>query len=651
MEIIGIVDRVQILKPRRRDDLQPQRLTTIEEFSSVYACFGGRMLQSGGGRANRRATWHSFRPGSDRKELAVVRVWTPLAEQVELIVEGKSWSMLRDAATGWHSSMRMLEPGQDYWFRLNGGEPLPDPRSPWQPLGINGPSRHIDHGEFSWTDRGWQARPLAEALIYELHIGTFTAAGTLEAAIDRLDHLVNLGVTHVEIMPVAEFPGQYGWGYDGVFPFAPHQGYGGPTGLKTLVNACHAKGLAAILDVVYNHLGPEGNRLPRFGPYFTHRHLTPWGDALNFDGPHSGEVRRYCCDNALMWLRDYHFDGLRLDAIHAIVDTSSDPFLAQLAREVDGFERRSGRQLVLIAESDLNDPKIVRRREQGGFGLDAQWSDDIHHALHAVLTGERQGYYADFAGLSDLANALTTPFVYAGRHSEFRQRPHGESAAGLAASKFVAYLQSHDQVGNRACGERIGHLVNSDRAQIGAALILLSPYVPLLFQGQEWGAKSPFQYFVDFAHHPELASAVADGRCREFAAFGWQPDDIPDPTAQETFQRSKLDWTEPAQAQHAQMLAWHQALIELRRRLSPVVDDPRDFVKTSCDERQQWLCMERPGALVVCNFSACDRTIPITAGRDYQIVLASKAPVELSDGVVKLPSESVAFFSILVGGD
>jgi maltooligosyltrehalose trehalohydrolase len=418
----------------------------------------------------------------------------------------------------WHAHVPSGAPGLDYAFSLDGGEPLPDPRSPWQPRGVHAPSRLVDHQRFSWTDQRWQAPPLGSAVIYELHVGTFSPEGTFDGVIGRLEHLAGLGVTHVELMPVAEFPGVRGWGYDGVDLWAPHHAYGGPDGLKRLVDACHARGLAVLLDVVYNHLGPSGNYLGRFGPYFTSRFRTPWGDAMNFDGAGSDEVRRFVCDNARMWLRDYHVDGLRLDAVHAIADGSAVHILEQLAQEVEKLAASLGRHLVLIAESNLNDPRIVQPPSAGGYGIDAQWNDDFHHALHTVLTGERHGYYADFGRLADLATAFRRGFVYAGEYSVFRDRRHGRPAIGVSGNRFVVSAQNHDQVGNRALGERASLLMSEGRLHIAAALLLTSPFVPMLFQGEEWGASTPFLYFTDHAE-PELVEAVRKGRCQEFAAF------------------------------------------------------------------------------------------------------------------------------------
>jgi maltooligosyltrehalose trehalohydrolase len=575
-----------------------------------------------------------------QRTLTLASVWAPWPQRVELVVGDRAHRLERDADGWWHSAEGVLRPGDDYWFRVD-GDKLPDPRSPCQPVGVHGPSRHVGHAAFPWTDHRWQARPLSTALIYELHIGTFTPEGTFDAAITRLDHLVELGVSHVEIMPVAEFLGDHGWGYDGVDLFAPHHAYGGPDGLKRLVNACHAKGLAVLLDVVYNHLGPSGNYLSRFGPYFSDRHSTPWGPAINFDGEYSDEVRRFFCDNALMWLRDYHFDGLRLDAVHAIVDTSAITFLEQLATEVDELKAHLGRHLVLIAESDLNDPRVVRPWEAGGFGLDAQWSDDIHHSLHGVITGERSGYYADFGSLANLATVMRQPYVYAGQHSQFRKRRHGRMPFNLSGDRFLAYQQNHDQLGNRARGERLTHLASVDRVKIGAALVLLSPYVPMIFQGEEWGAASPFQYFVDFGSEPDLARAVAEGRRKEFAAFGWMPEEVPDPNDLKTFLGSKLHWEEIPHPHHADMLDWYRRLIQLRRQYSAFTDGRLDYVTAAADEQQQWLRVERGPITIVCNFAREERTVPLVAGGGCFVQLASKPPGDCSGAAITLSPESV----------
>lgn len=572
--------------------------------------------------------------------MSTLRVWAPKATTVDLAIGGEHLGMRSDERGWWSVEVPAAGPGTEYSFILDGGEPLPDPRSPWQPYGVHGPSRLVDHSAFPWTDQRWQPGPLASGVIYELHIGTFTPAGTFESVIARLDHLVNLGITHVELMPVNEFSGTRGWGYDGVDLYAPHHAYGGPEGLKRLVDACHARGLAVILDVVYNHLGPAGNYLSRFGPYFTERYVTPWGQAVNLDGSGSDAVRRFFCDNAVMWLRDYHFDGLRIDAVHAICDMSARHFLEQLAAEVDALEAQLGRHLVLIAESDLNDPRVVRPPELGGYGIDAQWSDDFHHALHTVLTGERDGYYADFGSLADLAKAMQQAFVYDGRHSVYRGRQHGRPPIGLSGHRVVVCLQNHDQIGNRAKGERSSHLMRIGRLKIGAALVLTAPFIPMLFQGEEWGASTPFHYFTDH-EDPELGRAISEGRRHEFAAFGGAPEEIPDPQAPDTYARSKPDWSELEREPHASLLEWHRSLIRLRRRLTALSDGRLDEVRVRVDEEARWLIMERGPVTVACNLSAAVQRIPLGKERPNHVILASDGPIKTIPGAIELPRDSV----------
>lgn len=568
-------------------------------------------------------------------------VWAPRAARVELECRGQLAAMTKAVSGWWSVDAPFIGHGIDYAFLVDGEGPYPDPRSPWQPEGVHGPSRWVDHERFDWSDSGWQAPPLSEAVIYELHIGTFTPGGTFDSAIDRLDHLVDLGVTHVELMPVNEFSGARGWGYDGVDLYAPHHVYGGPEALKRLVNTCHERGLAVILDVVYNHLGPSGNYLGKFGPYFTEKYATPWGEAVNLDGPESDEVRRFFIDNALMWLRDYHFDGLRIDAIHAIVDTSATHFLEQLAHEVDRLEAQLTRRLELIAESDLNDPRVIRSPEAGGYGIEAQWNEDFHHALHAVLTRERNGYYQDFGKLADLVSVLTRGFYYDGHYSAYRRRSHGRSAADLPGHQFVAFLQNHDQTGNRAMGERTGHLLTDGQLKIGAALVMTSPFVPMLFMGEEWAASSPFLYFT--AHpDPKLGEAVRRGRREEFAAFKWEATEVPDPQAEATFLKSRLKWDEIESRRHAELLDWHRRLIRLRREWRVLGTGSLDRVAVDFDESAEWMVVTRNSARVVFNFSELPQLVPCRGSQDMKLVLASSDDARIGGDEVSLSAHSVA---------
>lgn len=566
------------------------------------------------------------------------RIWAPAADAVAVSVNGMSHELQRSRGGWWSITIEDAYPGTNYQFCVNGGLPLPDPRSQWQPDGIHGPSRLVDHSAFSWTDQKWQARPLSSAVIYEAHIGTFTPAGTFQGAIERLDYLVDLGITHLELMPVNEFSGDWGWGYDGADLFAPHHAYGTPDDLKAMVNACHQRGLAVLLDVVYNHLGPVGNYLAAFGPYFTDVYKTPWGQAVNLDQAGSHEVRRFFADNALMWLRDYHFDGLRLDAVHAFRDQSALHFLEFLSSEVSTLASQIGKHLSLVAESDLNDPRLVRRRDAGGLGMDAQWSDDFHHALHTVLTGERNGYYEDFAGLEHLARALQRAYIYDGTYSPHRDRLHGHPATGLSGHRFLGYAQNHDQIGNRARGERLAHLLSVGRQKIAAALVITSPFIPMLFQGEEFAASTPFQYFT---HHedPDLGRKVSEGRRNEFRAFGWKPDDIPDPQNPETFARSKLRWEEIQEEPHASMLAWYRDLIALRRENSDFTDGRLDQVNVAFDETARWISIRRGRFEVICNLAEDTQAI---AARGHDLVLASEEDVRFRPDLIEIPPDSVA---------
>jgi len=573
-----------------------------------------------------------------------LRVWAPSAKKVELQLKSERVRMTKADNDYWELDSPDLEAGSDYFFVLDGKKPFPDPRSAFQPSGVHGPSRIIDHSAFEWHDRGWNAPVLSSGVIYELHVGTFTAPGTFDAVIERLGHLLELGITHVELMPVAEFSGNRGWGYDGVDLFAPHHAYGGPDGLKRLVDACHRRGLAIILDVVYNHFGPEGNYLPQFGPYLTSRYATPWGSAVNFDDRGSDEVRRFVCDNAKMWLHDYHFDGLRIDAIHSIVDTSAIQILEQLSAEVAELEKSLGRSLVLIAESDLNDPRIVRHSELGGYNIQAQWSDDFHHALHSVLTRETSGYYGDFGLIKDIADALQRVFVYDGRYSKFRARRHGRKPTGLSGHSFLGYLQNHDQIGNRAPGERSSNLMSIGLLQVAAALVLTAPFIPMLFQGEEWGAASPFIYFTGHENR-ELGQAVSEGRKKELMAAGWKLEDIPDPQAIDSFTRSKLDWHELEREPHKSILRWHQDLIRLRKSRVDLYDGDLAKVHVEYDEQARWLLMTRGSIHVACNFVSGPRRIGWSRKPKAELLLKSNPAVQLETDYVDLSGESVAIIA------
>ena len=573
----------------------------------------------------------------------VFEVWAPYAHTVEVQIGNQRFPMTAGPHAGWSAEVASAGPGTDYGFVIDGLEPpLPDPRTRWQPNGVHSLSRVVNDTSFTWTDGGWQAPPLSSALIYELHLGTFTPEGTLRAAEQHLDYLKDLGVTHVELMPIANFPGKRGWGYDGVNLYAIFNPYGEPGDLKHFVNTAHSKGLAVLLDVVYNHLGPVGNYLGKFGPYFTSSHSTPWGGAVNFEESGSTEVRRYLIDNALMWLGVYHFDGLRLDAVHAFNDRSAIHFLEQLTGDVRRLEAKLGKHFMLIAESDLNDPRIVKAEEAGGYGLDAQWSDDFHHALFAVVSGERNGYYADFGTLAQLAKALRRVFVYDGTYSEHRGRNHGREVVGLSGHRFIGFVQNHDQVGNRAQGERLHHESGVGRAKIAAALVLTAPFVPMLFQGEEFGTSSPFVYFTDY-DDPELGRAITEGRVKEFVSFGWSPDQIPDPQKEEAFASSRLQWTEIGQEPHASLLQWYKDVIHLRRSWGELSDGNLNAVNVRFDEADQWLVLERGRLSVACNFG--ENPVELEIGSAAQLQLASDDSIVLDQTRVKLGPDSVAVIS------
>jgi maltooligosyltrehalose trehalohydrolase len=517
---------------------------------------------------------------------------------------------------GYHQMVvENIGPGTRYKYRLSPRKEFPDPVSRYQPEGVHGPSQVIDP-DFVWHDENWFGLPIEDYVIYELHVGTFTPEGTFDAAISHLDDLSDTGITAVEIMPVAQFPGARNWGYDGVFLFAVQNSYGGPEGLKKLVDACHQRGLAAILDVVYNHLGPEGNYLAEFAPYFTERYKTPWGPALNFDDAYSDEVRHFFISNALEWITDYHFDALRLDAVHAILDHSALNFLEEVAEAVHEQGKVLNRRAYVIAESALNDTRVIRPPELGGYGLDAQWNDDFHHSLHTLLTRERGGYYADFGAFQHMAQAFSEGFVYSGRYSVNRGRRHGNSSRSVPSVKFVVFAQNHDQIGNRMFGERLGQLVSMEASKLAAGVVVLSPFVPLLFMGDEYGETAPFQYFVDHSD-ARLIEAVRNGRREEFASFKWTGEP-PDPQGEETFRRSKLNHNLKKEACHRALLEYHKELIRLRKALPAL--------RSLSKEKMDVVSFEEECVLMVRRWHRNNEVLAIFSFNDHDVRLPQSMP-------------------------
>ncbi len=569
-------------------------------------------------------------------------VWAPNASAVSLVLGDASLEMSGAAGGWWELEVAEAGHGTSYAFSVDGSEPMPDPRSAWQPDGVHGFSKVFDSGLFEWSDGGWAGRDVRGAVFYELHIGTFTPEGTLEAAAGHLDYLVALGVEMVSLMPVAAFPGQHGWGYDGVDLYAVHEPYGGPSALQAFVDQCHAVGLGVCLDVVYNHLGPSGNYLDSFGPYFTSRHTTPWGPAVNLDDVGSDEVRRWICDNALRWFREFHLDALRLDAVHALTDDSPVHLLAQLSSETSELAVEVGRPLGLVAESDLNDPRMVEPVNEGGLGMTAQWSDDFHHALHTLLTGERAGYYVDFGDPAVFAKTLTQVFLHDGSYSTFRGKDWGRPVdpSRHRGWEFLAYTSNHDQVGNRALGDRPA--LTPGQLAIGAALVLTSPYTPMLFMGEEWGASTPWRYFTDHGE-PELAEAVRTGRRREFAAYGWDAEEIPDPQDPATWRSSVLDWTEVDESPHRELLRWYRDLLALRARNEDLRDDRLGSLDVSFDPDGSWLVIRRGSLRVVVNLSGEDAVVPLDGVPAYEVMVFGAAEI-VTEGV-RLAGHAVGIYA------
>ncbi len=570
-------------------------------------------------------------------------IWAPTAEAMSLQWRDRVLPMDGPNRRGWWT-LEVPEAGcgDRYAFLLNGDTtPYPDPRSLRQPEGVHGPSELYDHSNFKWNDQLWRGSPKTGAIVYELHIGTFSEEGTFDGAIPHLRYLADLGITHVEVMPVAAWAGQQGWGYDSVALFATHEPYGGPDGLKRFVDACHGTGLSVILDVVYNHFGPVGNYATKFGPYLNQDRKTPWGDAVNLDQEGSDAVRRFFVDNALMWLKDYHCDGLRFDAVHAFIDLSSVHFLEQISIEVERLGATLTKEFYLVAESDLNDPRIVRSREANGYGMDSQWSDDFHHALFTVMYQPKEGdtgYYSDFGQFDDLEKAIKNSYVYDGQYSGHRKRRHGRAPSGLSAHHFVHFDQNHDQVGNRGWGERLEHLVGLHAAKVSIGLLLTAPYIPMLFMGEEWVTTSPFLYFADH-DDAEMRRLVAEGRRREFAAFGFGGD-VPDPEDRKTFAMSKLNWAEQSEGKHAEMLLWVKALIKLRRSHIALNDGDRNTLLVTTDETKRTLVMERDEARVVINLGDTPYRFNLLEGEKLELI--SRDGIAAEENFLELPPTTLA---------
>jgi maltooligosyltrehalose trehalohydrolase len=591
-------------------------------------------------------------------------VWAPFRDKVEVKIfspADRTVPMDRDDRGYWRAVVDHILPRAYYVYRLDGERERPDPASRFQPDGVHGPSEVVDHAAFPWTDRGWSGLPLSSMIMYELHTGTFTPEGTFEAIIPRLGDLKDLGVNAIELMPVAQFPGDRNWGYDGVYPFAVQNSYGGPVGLKRFVNACHGRGLAVILDVVYNHLGPEGNYLRDFGPYFTDRYRTPWGQAVNFDGPYSDEVRNYFIANALHWITEYHIDALRIDAIHGIFDFSAGHFLRELGEAVHLHAQSVRRDVYVIPESDLNDVRVISPVEVGGYGLDAQWNDDFHHALHTLLTGERTGYYEDFGKIEHLEKALREGFIYSGEYSLFRKRRHGSSSKDRPGHQFVVFSQNHDQVGNRMRGERLTSLASFEALKLAAGAVLLAPNIPLLFMGEEYGEEAPFLYFVSHGDKA-LIEAVRKGRSDEFKHCAWDGEP-PDPQDERTFLASKINWEERGQGGHAVLLNFYRALIKLRRETPALSELDRDRLAVSAvaDSRvitfRQWNGLGTSHVYGIFNFETNDVNIAMSApeGRWRKVVDSADrawngpgtmipAVVHSGDGVTMRGQSTALFF-------
>ncbi len=574
---------------------------------------------------NGTCTFSVWAPG---KQKMVLHLVAPQEQKVEMIKNDSGY---------FYKELNGVAPGTQYFFMPEGVEDIPDPASYYQPQGVKGPSEVVDHYAFTWEDQAWRGKPLEDFILYELHVGTFTAEGTFEAIISRLDDLLDIGINALEIMPVSQFSGERNWGYDGVFPYAVQNSYGGPQGLKKLVNACHKKGIAVILDVVYNHIGPEGNCFEHYAPYFTDTYRTPWGNAINFDGEWSDGVRDYFSGNPIYWFHEFHLDGLRVDAIHAVFDTSAEHFWELCHKRIKTLEQQIARPLYMIAESDFNSPKVVTAVEYGGFGFDAQWLDDFHHALYVLLDKQGKKRYEDFGSIQQLEKAYNEGFVLSGDYVKFRKRKYGASSVGIPPNRFVAFTMNHDQVGNRVRAERLCMLVDFERLKLAAAAVLLSPYIPMLFMGEEYADESPFFYFISH-EDPELIEAVREGRKKEFSAFASEGEPL-DAYAQETFEASKLKWHKRNEGKHAVIRAWHKELIRMRNSLGALKSYWRENIQASViGEKSLLLHRKHHDEHILCllNFSEQECIYPASAYTlQWKKILDSKEVQWSIEGTVK----------------
>ena len=589
------------------------------------------------------------------------RVWAPFARKITLLLTShdREIAMQQKEHGYWECFVESLEAGARYRYRIDGGRDYPDPASLSQPDGVHGDSELVRLDDFYWTDADWNPIPLSKMIQYEIHTGTFSETGDFSGITNRLDYLLDLGINAIEIMPVGQFSGHRNWGYDGVYPFAVHNTYGGSRGFMSLIDSCHAKGISVILDVVYNHFGPEGNYVEKFGPYFSGNYSTPWGKPVNFDGPYSDPVRNYVIQNAMMWIRDFHIDALRLDAVHAIYDMGARHILQELAENLSALNHSMNRNSFLIAESHLNDVKYVNAIEKGGYGLDAQWSDDFHHALHVLSTGEKEGYYMDFVQPGQLAKAMKEVFVFDGQYADYRKKSYGNSAVNNKGEQFVIFSQNHDQVGNRRSGERLISLTGFEMAKLIAGTLFITPNIPMLFMGEEYGERNPFLYFVSHLD-PVLNELVREGRAEEFAAFDQETGTTPDPASPDTFERSRLSWDFERDEEQESMLCFYKRLIQLKKQHPVLQNTDKKQMKVQQEDGllvvERWNGQDRLLAFLNFNGKEQQASVPGGAGRDMHKLLESseeawagpgeRSPAALAaEKTLDIPGNSIVIYS------